>query len=345
MKIPEPKREKSGLYAIRMRLGGVSVVVRDVTAKGCRDKARLEKAERMADRVDMKRSTLTLRQACERHIAMKERAEKSPETIRGYDVILRNRFQSAMDRRVCDIKNWQELYDEDAERLSAKTMENTWAFIKAACERQCGVKLPEIEQKSPEDPQDRAIPFLEPEQVKVFVQAVEGTKHQIPIYLMLCSLRASEMRGLMWKDVDLKSGTIHVNGAVVVDKHGNWVHKKKNKTRASKRYVPIFIPELAKALAAVPDKTGPVCSGSRNTVYREINRICEENGLPLVGQHGLRHSFASLAYSLNVPLKITMEVGGWDDYKTLERIYTHLAQRDINMQSQLITDFFKRPTA
>ncbi|MGM9550390.1 MAG: tyrosine-type recombinase/integrase [Faecousia sp.] len=59
-----------------------------------------------------------------------------------------------------------------------------------------------------------------------------------------------------------------------------------------------------------------------------------------MGNHGLRHSFASLAYHLGIPEKIAMEIGGWEDSKVMHDIYTHLAKKDIAKRSQEFSDFF-----
>ena len=75
-------------------------------------------------------------------------------------------------------------------------------------------------------------------------------------------------------------------------------------------------------------------------IYRQINRVCAANGLPKVGNHGLRHSFASLAYHLGIPEKIAMEIGGWEDSKVMHDIYTHLSKKDIAKRSQQFSDFF-----
>ena len=80
-------------------------------------------------------------------------------------------------------------------------------------------------------------------------------------------------------------------------------------------------------------------------LYQRINEICAANGLPKVGNHGLRHSFASLAYHLQIPEKIAMEIGGWDDDGTMRKIYTHLAKDDIAKRSAEFANFFSRDKA
>ncbi len=61
-----------------------------------------------------------------------------------------------------------------------------------------------------------------------------------------------------------------------------------------------------------------------------------------MGVHGLRHSFASLAYHLNMPEKVAMQIGGWSDRETMSKIYTHLAQMDISKYETQMTDFYKK---
>lgn len=78
-----------------------------------------------------------------------------------------------------------------------------------------------------------------------------------------------------------------------------------------------------------------------NTVWDHINSICTKNGLPKVGIHGLRHSFVSLAYHLGVPEKVVMDIGGWSDYQTMRRIYTHIAKSDVSRYAEQFKGFFK----
>jgi integrase len=60
-----------------------------------------------------------------------------------------------------------------------------------------------------------------------------------------------------------------------------------------------------------------------------------------VGCHGLRHSFASLCHILNIPPQVAMEIGGWSDRATMDRIYTHVSKRDKNAFENAFTAHFK----
>ena len=100
------------------------------------------------------------------------------------------------------------------------------------------------------------------------------------------------------------------------------------------------VKELYDVLTAEKKKDGLVVSCDPYTIWRTINKICERNGLPKVGIHGLRHSFVSLAYHLDVPEKIVMEIGGWSDYQTMRKIYTHIAKSDISKYTDQFKLFF-----
>ena len=133
-------------------------------------------------------------------------------------------------------------------------------------------------------------PFLEPEQIPVFVAAVRGTSVEIPALLALSSLRRSEFMALRWSDVDLGHGVIHVSGAAVYGPDGKLVRKNETKNKSSRRTVPI-IPPLRAAFESASREGELVVNMAPNAIMLHINRICKRNGLPEVGLHGLRHSF------------------------------------------------------
>ena len=199
------------------------------------------------------------------------------------------------------------------------------------------MKLPQIV------PKER--PFLEPEHIKPFIKAVHGTNVEIPALLALSSLRRSEIMALKWDNIDFKKRTIKVSGAVVYDENNALIEKEENKNRASARTVPIMIDELYNALKKAKESNDPIVDCSPNTLRDRINSICKRNGLPLVGVHGLRHSFVSLAYHLKVPEKIVMDIGGWSDYQTMRKIYTHIARSDVAKYTKDFELFFSTENA
>ena len=103
------------------------------------------------------------------------------------------------------------------------------------------------------------------------------------------------------------------------------------------------IPALADAIRSAPphQPDDPIYTSNANTLCAQINRLCRNNGLPQVGVHGLRHSFASLAFHLGLTEQETMELGGWADYNTMRKIYTHLAAADRLKSQNKMAAFFE----
>lgn len=99
---------------------------------------------------------------------------------------------------------------------------------------------------------------------------------------------------------------------------------------------------MKEALENQPVKSGLIVKTYHNDLYKQINKVCREWGLPEVGVHGLRRSFASLAYHLGFSEEMTMKIGGWSDIYTMRRIYTKLAERDIAEKSSVFTSFFQQ---
>ena len=341
MKVPEPRKLKSGTWFIQLRLGGQSV---PVTASGkteCKHLAETIKADYRAGKRPVARSRMTIRQAIDAHIKEKQN-ELSPATIRGYRTIQDCRFQKYMDVPIGDIKDWQAVYDSELDRLSPKSLWNGFALIKTAVVK-TGTKIPKI---SKVQITKKERPYLDYDQIQTLIEALKGKQCEIGALLALSSLRCSEILALTWDKVDLKNSRVLVAGAVVPDQNNVYVSKETNKTESSRRYVPIFIPRLLEALTEAEQPDGRVVPyKTESGLLRAVNSVCEGAGLPPVGIHGLRHSFASLCVHLSIPEETAMRIGGWSDYQTMRKIYTHISQRDQQDQVAALTAFFANKNA
>ena len=136
--------------------------------------------------------------------------------------------------------------------------------------------------------------------------------------------------------------SLPADGSAVPDENNKIVYKRETKNSTSRRVVPI-IPPLQEALNNVGTRGEYVVKFHPATVMNQVNRVCEKNGLPKVGLHGLRHSFASLAYHLGMPEKVAMEIGGWADDQTMHKIYTHISEKSISTAAKAFTSFFSTP--
>ena len=248
----------------------------------------------------------------------------SPSTFRSYTSYRENRFQQCMAWDIWSDHNWQGAINQEAEKVSAKTVINAWRLITAALKAQ---KAPVPEVKLPKKAKAER-PWLNYKQIDAFLDAVEGEACELGALLALHSMRLSELIAVTPARVDLKKEEITVRGCRVLDKNKTLVYKEINKTDASFRTIPIVIPRLKELLTPDVMSGQYIMDTNEKRLYDQINRVCKKAGLPPVGVHGLRHSFASLCYHLDWTKKSTMQVGGWSNSHVVDEIYTHNADLD-----------------
>lgn len=341
MNVPKARQLGDGRWAIQLRLKNsdgetMSYYITADTEAKVKAKAAAYKTALKAEMMEEKRKapSKTLREAIDDYIAKRSNV-LSPSTIRGYRAIQKGRFTGVMDKDIKAVKDWQTVVNEEAGKCSAKTLRNAWRFIKSVLAEnriEAVVSLPPVVKPDKK--------WLTPGQMLVLVDAVHGKSCEIGALLAMHGLRRSEIFGLNWSSVDLDAETIKVRGAVVIDENNQPVAKATNKTAASVRTVGIMIPALTEALKAVEDKTGVVVKGSMKSLYGAVNRTCEAAGLPKVGIHGLRHSFASLCYHLGISEMETMIEGGWSSLATVHEIYTHISEADRRSGLEKRREFF-----
>lgn len=332
LKVPAPRQLPSGTWFNRITVDGQRVCISAATEAEYYAKARAAKAGLI--QVAKTAPRLTLEQACKAYNAQRS-AVLSPSTLRGYDIILRNRFTEYMHSDITTI-NYQKMVNDEAAKCSSKTLINAWGYVRSALK--CvgfdagSVALPQLV--------SRELPWLEPEQLSAFLDVIKGSRYELGALLALHGLRRSEVLAL--RPEDITDGVIHVNGAAVIGPDGKLIYKRTTKNTSSRRAVKIRVHRLQ---SLVDEWTGaadvPYTAGiNPNSIYSGINRACEAAGLPRIGVHGLRRSFASLAYSLGWSSLATMREGGWADKTTMDKKYTKLAEADALKQSDSMSEFF-----
>ena len=322
LKIPAPRQLPSGSWTVQLRREGVNVT--EPTEEACRTKALAIRAGFLEAEKALPR--LTLGQLLDKYL--EDRPMLSPSTRRSYQCIRNSAFPGCMDKDIRSI-NWPRAVASESQRVAKKTLKNELGFVAAAYK----------EQKIPFDPVDLGVvpkadtPWLDYAQILTFVDAIRDTPVELPALLALHSLRRSEIFALRPEDIDLKAETISVSGATVYTSSAEWIRREENKSARSQRVVPIVIPRL---LEILQDHTGDICPLG-DGVRRQINRICAANDLPEVGLHGLRRSFASLAYHLGWSEEETMRHGGWSDWKTVHDFYLRLSEKDLSKAAKVFS--------
>jgi len=329
MKTPKARKLKSGTWFIQLRIKGKSYTITADTKHACETLALLKKVELKNQAAG--KTYPTLAEAIDAYCEERSNVV-SPATIESYLGIKKNRFQSIMDTPINEIQGTQALINEEAKNVSAKTIKNAYSLISSAC-RRYGIELPPVQ--LPQRKKTEHL-FLEPEQIPEFIRIIEGEQYELPMLLALHGLRRAEIFGLTKSDI--RNGFIHIRGGMVRDKDRKLVKNDVNKTYASQRDMPILIDRVNVLVKQCP--TEKIYTGSEHSLYRRINKICRDNDLPEIGLHGLRHSFASLAYHLKLSELETMRLGGWSSPAVMRKIYTHLAERDRNAAVNKLRDFF-----
>lgn len=320
IRVPEPKKTPSGKWRIQLRAEGESVT--EDTAAKCVAKARAIRA----GFIEQKKKTgakLSLGDAIDTYISNTDNLF-SPATKRGYSIIRRNRFQAYMDVDIKTFTDWQAMVNDEKKVCSAKTLYNAWGLVSAVLNFN-KITPPKVKLSQVIVPDQ---PWLTYEQIPLFCKAIYGEPCELGALLALSSLRRSELCAVTPDHVAVDGSSVLVSGAIVPDENNTFVHKDENKTQQSRRTVPVFIPRLRELLCAMDRDCDFIVSMHPDTLRKRVNAICKKAGLPEVGLHGLRRSFASLGHHLGLSEQEVMAIGGWEDYQTVHKHYLKLSAKD-----------------
>ena len=328
VRVPVP-RKKGNKWVAQVTVDGERVYVDGDSEEEYYAKAMAVKSRQLAIKKAAPR--ITLGAVIDNYIKDND-AVLSPSTINAYKSYRKTRFKAFMDEDVSAI-NYQQMINEESKLVKPKTVHNAWRLVTASF-RHGGIPIPEVNLPQKHKAER---PWLDYQQIATFLIALRGKPYELGALLALNGLRRSEILHLTSDDIDTERGLIYVRGASVIGENNKLTDKNTNKTTASSRTVNIVIPRLNDV---VEGKTGRLITTNPTTMYALINKLCAKNGLPEVGVHGLRHSFASLAYHLGWSELTTMREGGWSNPDTVHRIYTHLAAQDANADIQRMKDFY-----
>jgi integrase len=185
-----------------------------------------------------------------------------------------------------------------------------------------------------------------PAEVKRLIDAAKDSKrHALLLTAALTGLRASELRGLRWSDVDFKAGELHVR-----QRADRYSEIGAPKSASSRRTVPLpanmLIPALKEWKLVCPKGEGDlVFPTSTGRIDHHANMlrslapimiaagVVDKNGRPKYALHALRHFFASWCINpkdrggRELPAKVVQQLLGHSSIvMTLDR-YGHLFPR------------------
>jgi integrase len=186
-----------------------------------------------------------------------------------------------------------------------------------------------------------------PAEIRVFVASL-ATDRWRPLFLtaIFTGLRASELRGLRWSDVDLKRGEVHVRQRV--DRFCRIGALKSESAERTVPLPPMLMNVLRQWKLACPkgslDLVFPNGNGNPenlpNVLHRGLHPMMIAAGLTTTngeakytGMHALRHFFASWCINrrvdggLELPLKVVQHRMGHSTISMTADVYGHLFPR------------------
>lgn len=207
------------------------------------------------------------------------------------------------------------------EDLSPKTVTNILSVLRKmlviARKSTLIESVPDIE--FPELDDDPEIPFLGVDQARRLVEAADTEWGVMILMAWMTGLRLGELRALRWQDIDLKDKLLRVRQGVSRGKVST------PKSKKSRRTVPLA-PELVDALQFHHHSRSELVfcrrDGSmftKNSCRRPLQRACKKAGIPSIGWHVLRHTFASHLVEEGVHLKVIQELMGHSEYRMTAR--------------------------
>jgi len=166
-----------------------------------------------------------------------------------------------------------------------------------------------------------AFKWLQEDECLKLLQATDGMLHDMVFLAMKTGLRFGELIALTWPDFDFEHQKLTVNKSVVLGKSGP--------TKSGKvRYIPLT-KSICEYFKSVKQKDGLVfCEESGEFVHQKrigyhLGKAYIKAGLPNMGWHALRHTFASHLANKGGALFAIKDLLGHSDIKTTMR-YSHL---------------------
>ncbi len=157
---------------------------------------------------------------------------------------------------------------------------------------------------------------------------------------LTCSLRQSEIAALRPSSVD--GNVIHVSGARVPDQNNKLVFKTSNKNLSSTRDIemPEFVAQLMRNRIRDDPNRDFIFDLKPNSVLKKFKRLLVNHSLPPYTIHSMRHAFAALMHSQNVPDLYIMEMGGWSSDYVMKKVYEYTFEEETRAAKKAANSYF-----
>lgn len=342
VKVPDPIQLASGEWYHQVMVKGVRHNVHGKTKDEYYVKARALKTGVIeAKKAPPKKS---LSEAMDEYIEFR-RGSVSPATIATYkkkkslyfkDLMQENIYDLTPERIQTEIANMLTVGGEKGKPLSAKTVKDSVMFLNAVLQH-AGAKL-DLSKLSLPKVQASPYSVLTSQEITTLLKALPGNPCEIQILLALwLGLRRSEIMALEKEDFDQDHKTVTISKAIVRDDNGEWVSKG---TKTAKSARVISCPDYILQLVEKCD-SGRLYAYDANYILKCLHRVCEENKLPPIRLHDLRHINASIGLMLGVSDKYMMERNGWSSKDTMVYRYEHTYAKEKDKADKTMNRYFE----
>lgn len=276
---------------------------------------------------------------------------RSASTVHGYQVIIRNHLAPALGsvplRELTAAQIQCYLNRKREEGLCANTVRKHRGVLHTALEharRQELISRNAADFAVPPPSTEPTHHYYDSETMFRLFELLSGTSMEPVVKLAgYLGLRRSEICGLKWSQVDRENRVITISEARTAV-NGRPVDKGTKNRSSVRRLGYRGLADLEEMmerlwrqrqeemvrLGSYYEDQGFVVCHSGGLPYQpdylssRLQRVLKNSGLPYVTLHGLRHSFASIAHSRNVPLFSISKALGHSSTATTAKIYMHL---------------------
>jgi integrase len=173
---------------------------------------------------------------------------------------------------------------------------------------------------------ERRIRYLTKDEARNLLSELPLHLKEMALFSLSTGLRASNVTGLAWSQVDLKRNHL-------------WIHPDQAKAKKA-----IAVPLNHSAREVIERQMGkhesfvftfrgkPVATRPNNHAWR---KALKRAGIKNFKWHDLRHTWASWHIQAGTPLHVLQELGGWSSYEMVRR-YAHLSSDHLHAYSQRI---------
>lgn len=315
----------SGSYRVRTQIDG-----KRYTATFKHKPSAQEIREAFENKTNRVNGKLTFKGAALSYIEARSNT-LSPSTIREYKGTLERLNEAFTALTIDDITtiDVQKEINRLAKDKAPKTVRNYHGFVASVLAefRPNLILRTNLPQK-----QNKAVYVPNTQEIKALLEYAYNTPYEVALYLGCASLRRGEICALTPKDI--QGNIIHVNKALVMDEHRNWVIKPP-KTPESVR--DIYVPnEVIDAINRVG-----LYQGHPNSITDWMESAQKKLNMNHFSFHKLRHYFASRAHEAGISDADIMRAGGWKTDYVMKNVYRHsLAQDNSVATSAVIGSLF-----